>query len=64
LLYDAQGRTAEAEPLYKRALATTEKALGPDHPNVGTALNNLTNLAFVQNRRGAYRHLRQGLSGF
>ena len=31
-LYDGQGRYAEAEPLYKRALAIREKALGPDHP--------------------------------
>ena len=32
-----QGRYAEAEPLYKRALAINEKALGTDHPSVGTA---------------------------
>ena len=31
-LYQTQGRYAEAEPLYKRALAIYEKALGPDHP--------------------------------
>ena len=35
-LYQAQGRYAEAEPLYKRALAIREKALGPDHPDVAT----------------------------
>ncbi len=33
-LYQAQGRYAEAEPLYKRALAIIEKALGPEHPPV------------------------------
>jgi hypothetical protein len=33
-LYDEQGRYVDAEPLYKRALAISEKALGPDHPNV------------------------------
>jgi hypothetical protein len=32
-------RYAEVEPLYKRAIA--EKALGPDHLLVGTALNKL-----------------------
>ena len=32
-----QGRYAEAEPLYQRALAIREKALGPDHPDVATA---------------------------
>ena len=36
-----QGRYAEAEPLYRRSLAILEKALGPEHPDVGTALNNL-----------------------
>ena len=30
-----QGRYAEAEPLYQRSLAFREKALGPDHPDVG-----------------------------
>jgi CHAT domain-containing protein/tetratricopeptide (TPR) repeat protein len=40
-LYHATGRYAEAEPLYKRALAIREKALGPDHPHVAQSLNNL-----------------------
>ncbi len=30
----------EAEPLFKRALAIVEKALGPEHPNVATSLEN------------------------
>src|SRR5262245_15259646 len=30
-VYQAQGRYAFAEPLYERALAIWEKALGPDH---------------------------------
>ncbi len=36
----AQGKYAVAEPLYKRALAIWEKALGPEHPDVATALEN------------------------
>ena len=40
LLYDDQGKYAEAEPLYKRALAIWEKALGPEHPKVATSLEN------------------------
>ncbi len=40
LLYKAQGKYAEAEPLLKRAFAIFEKALGPDHPNVATSLAN------------------------
>ncbi len=39
-LYQAQGRYAEAEPLYQRALAIKEKALGPEHPSVATSLEN------------------------
>ena len=39
VIYQMQGRYAEAEPLYKRALAINEKALGPEHPAVGTSLN-------------------------
>ena len=36
LLYKNQGRYGEAEPLYQRALAICEKALGPDHPDTAT----------------------------
>ena len=35
MLYQAQGRYTEAEPLYRRSLAIREKALGLDHPDVG-----------------------------
>ncbi len=33
-LYSAQGRYAQAEPLYQRSLAIDEQALGPEHPGV------------------------------
>ena len=36
----AQGRHPEAEPLYQRSLAILEKALGPEHPDVATSLEN------------------------
>ncbi len=39
-LYRAQGRYAEAEPHYQRALAILEKVLGPEHPDVATSLEN------------------------
>ncbi len=39
-LYHAQGKDAEAEPLYQRSLAIREKALGPEHPDVATSLEN------------------------
>src|SRR5437870_3654763 len=47
-LYHAQGRFAEAEPLYRRSLTIFEKASGPDHPRVGLALSNLANLYQAQ----------------
>ena len=50
LLYKAQGQYAQAEPLYKRALAIREKALGPDHPDVAQSLNNLADLYSAQGR--------------
>ncbi len=34
LPYQAQGRHAEAEPLFERSLAIREQALGPEHPDV------------------------------
>jgi hypothetical protein len=35
---------AAARPLYERALAICEKALGPEHPSTATSLNNLASL--------------------
>ncbi len=43
-LYTEQGKYAEAEPLYQRALRIWEQALGPDHPQVAYPLNGLANL--------------------
>ena len=47
----AQGKYAEAEPLYKRALAIREKALGPEHPLVAASLKNYAALV-RKNGRG------------
>src|SRR5262249_41239691 len=49
-LYRAQGRYADAEPLYKRSLAIREKALGADHPYVAVSLNSLAELYRIQGR--------------
>jgi tetratricopeptide (TPR) repeat protein len=38
------GRPGEARPLAERALAIDEAAYGPDHPTVGTRLNNLATI--------------------
>ncbi len=50
LLYEVQGRYAEAEPFYERALAIREKALGEEHPHVAQTLNNLALLYATQGR--------------
>jgi tetratricopeptide (TPR) repeat protein len=42
--YAAQGKYTAAEPLYKRSLVMLEKAYGPDHPAVATALSNYAQL--------------------
>ena len=43
-LYRAQGKYAEAEPLFKRSLKIWEKALGKDHPEVASVLDNMAEL--------------------
>jgi tetratricopeptide (TPR) repeat protein len=50
VLYYDQGRYGDAEPLYKRSLAIREKALGRDHPDVASSLNNLAALYRNQGR--------------
>ncbi|MCC6601838.1 MAG: tetratricopeptide repeat protein [Anaerolineae bacterium] len=40
----AFGNYAAARPYFERALAITEKALGPDHPDTAQSLNNLGGL--------------------
>ena len=49
-LYKEEGRYADAEPLYERVLALTEKVRGPDHPSVALALNDLADLYKEQGR--------------
>jgi tetratricopeptide (TPR) repeat protein len=45
-----RGRYPDAEPLYQRALAIWERALGPEHPNVALNLN----LALLYHAQGRY----------
>ncbi|MCH8267055.1 MAG: tetratricopeptide repeat protein [Acidobacteria bacterium] len=44
VVFRAQGKYEEAEPLYQRSLAIDEKALGPEHPKVATTLENYADL--------------------
>ncbi len=50
VLYNAQGKYVEAEPLHQRALAIVEKALGPEHPNVAESLENYAALLHKMGR--------------
>jgi len=53
---------AEAEPLFRRALAIDEKSFGPDHPNVANPLYNLAGLLTDTNRHAQAEPLmRRGL---
>ena len=45
-----RARHTEAEPLMRRALAISEKSLGPEHPTVAIHLNNLAQLLLATNR--------------
>ena len=46
----SQGKYAEAIIVARRSFALTEQVLGPDHPAVGKALNNLAELYREQGR--------------
>jgi len=49
-LYQDQGKYGAAEPLLKRTLEISEKALGSAHPDVATNLNNLAGLYETQRK--------------
>jgi hypothetical protein len=49
--YKSIEKYTEAEPLYQRALAIFEKALGPTHPKVVTCLRNYVQLLRDTQRR-------------
>lgn len=49
-----QGKYAEAEPLYARAMDIWERALGPDHPNTAAVLNNRAGLLYRQVRTAVW----------
>ena len=46
----AQGRYSEAEPLYQRVLAASERVLGPEHPDTIRSVSNLGFLYYTQGR--------------
>jgi hypothetical protein len=50
VLYRRQGKYDQAEPLYQRALAIREKALGPEHPHTASLLKNYAALLRAMER--------------
>ena len=56
-LYDARGKYAEAEPLYRRAYAIMKARLGLDHPNTKTVLSSYADLLFRQKNQEGIRAL-------
>ena len=53
----AQGNYAAAEPHFRKALIIYEKALGPEHPEVATSINNLAVLLKIQVRNSAVKNV-------
>jgi hypothetical protein len=51
LLYNYEGRYAEAESLYKQALEASERTLGKEHALTASISRNLTTLQTAQDRR-------------
>ena len=49
-MYERQGRYAEAEPLYRRALGICEQQLGAEHSHTATSLHNLAVLLVQMGR--------------
>lgn len=47
-MLSTQGKYAEADPLYLRAIGIEEKHLGPDHPSLASSLANRANLLQAQ----------------
>ena len=49
-LYKSQGRFAQAQPLYQKALELRKRILGENHPYYATSLNNLAAFYYSQGR--------------
>ena len=56
-LYYTQGKYVQAEPLYQRSLAILQKALGPEHPNLASSLENYARLLRKMDRNAEAKKL-------
>ncbi len=59
IMYWEQGRGADAEPLWKDALAMNRRLFKGDHPMVAASLNNLANLYWSQGKLADAEPLRK-----
>ncbi|MGH9650419.1 MAG: tetratricopeptide repeat protein, partial [Terriglobales bacterium] len=58
MLYTSRGWYEQAEPLYQRSMAITEKTLGPDHPALATTLENYAHLLGKTKRKPEAKAMR------
>jgi tetratricopeptide (TPR) repeat protein len=58
-VYRGQGKLAEAEQMYLRALAGKEKALGPDHTSTLNTVGNLGGLYYAQGKLAEAEQMHQ-----
>ena len=62
-VYDDLERFEEPESLHRQALASRQKTLGPNHPDIVQSLNNLGNLLSEQDRHAeAVRYLQEAVT--
>jgi hypothetical protein len=61
--YAAQGKLAEAEPLYQRALKIRERAIGPKHPALAPPLEDYAALLHASGRETAARAIEAAWPG-
>jgi len=59
VLYHAQRKYTQAEPLYQRVLKLLEQTVGPEHPTLATTLNNLAVVYEAQDKYGEAEPLYQ-----
>ena len=63
VLLKAQGKLAEAEPLYRRALEGREQQLGAHHLSTLISVNNLAQLLQAQGKLAEAEPLRRRVAG-
>jgi hypothetical protein len=63
LFYSDAGRYKEAEELHRRVIGPSERALGPQHPNTLTSINNFASLLQSQGKHKEAKELHRSVIG-